>query len=215
MGTLIAWYPGKLPVGIPEADRHYLSARSFLVENGGEQRQMQRLWAPWRSRYIQSFEEEKSPNHQSCFLCDAIQAINEDAKRYVVYRAAYSFVILNLYPYNGGHIMVAPYRHTGNLEDLSRDELHNLCDLLRDAIVILKREFHPEGFNIGANLGKVAGAGLPDHLHFHIVPRWSGDTNFMPILADIKVVSQSLDEVYHRLQNAFTEYYQQKHSPSQ
>ncbi len=171
---------------------------------------MERLWAPWRSQYLKSFEDRVTPDGKECFLCAAAETPEQDAERYVVYRGATAFVILNLYPYNGGHIMVAPYAHVGALEMLEEMHYAELCNLLREAIVVLKQTFHPDGFNIGANLGKVAGAGLPDHVHFHIVPRWKGDTNFMPVLADTKVVSQSLEEVYHRLAQAFQQYYRSK-----
>ncbi len=168
---------------------------------------MQRLWAPWRSQYLKSFEEPTADDEKGCFLCAAAHHPEQDAQRYVVYRGEGAFVILNLYPYNGGHIMVAPYEHVAALEHLNLDAYQSLCTLLRDAIAVLKEEFHPDGLNVGANLGRVAGAGLPDHVHFHIVPRWSGDTNFMPVLADTKVVSQSLEEIYHRLHQAFQRYY--------
>lgn len=153
---------------------------------------MDSLWAPWRIRYILGERES------GCFFCRKPQE-NADAKNHILIRDRTGFVLLNTYPYNVGHLMIAPYKHTGELTDLANDELADLMLLTRRCQQILQRAMKPQGFNIGINLGQVAGAGVLDHVHLHIVPRWSGDTNFMPVLADTRVLPQALDEVYELL----------------
>ncbi|OYT52205.1 MAG: HIT family hydrolase [Desulfurococcales archaeon ex4484_217_2] len=156
---------------------------------------MKVIWAPWRIRYVEA------PKPEGCFICEAAKS-SDDRRNYVVYRGKNGFILMNLFPYNPGHLMVATYRHVGNLEELSKDELHELMELTVLSVKLLKKAFKPHGFNIGINLGSVAGAGIEDHIHIHIVPRWLGDTNFMPILADVKVVPQALEETYSKLVNA-------------
>lgn len=153
---------------------------------------MEKLWAPWRSRYIYL----RRRTH--CIFCGN-RAEKRDKERYVLDRSLYSFSILNLYPYNNGHVMVAPFRHVKNLEDLSDEELMDLLKMLKRAKILLNRKLKPQGYNIGMNIGKVSGAGFTGHLHIHIVPRWTGDTNFMPITANSKIVSDSLDRLYKLL----------------
>ncbi len=160
---------------------------------------MERLWAPWRSQYVASVSE---PNQDSgsCFLCEAIaKEPVYDRELYILARWEHCFAILNRYPYNSGHVMVAPFRHVGELHELSQEELCALMVKTRDVIAALQRAFAPHGFNVGLNLGRAAGAGLPEHLHIHIVPRWYGDTNFLPVTADIKVISHALEDVYEQL----------------
>ena len=138
--------------------------------------------------------------HSTCFLCDAAAAQPEDDEsNLVVARGARAFVILNLYPYNTGHLMVAPYRHVGELEDLTHEEVDEIWSLTRRAVKAHRESSQPQGFNIGINLGQVAGAGVPGHFHMHVVPRWGGDTNFMPVLGDTKVLPEMLAETYQRL----------------
>ncbi len=165
---------------------------------------MHQLWSPWRSQYIQTFSDP-AKHTTGCFLCDAFNEGNtaHDAETLVVARRKHCFVIMNLYPYNAGHILVVPNRHVGQLHLLSDEELTNLMHTIREGEQALQSVFAPHGMNVGANLGREAGAGLPDHLHFHLVPRWNGDTNFMPVLADIKVVSESLAETREKLERAF------------
>jgi ATP adenylyltransferase len=139
---------------------------------------------------------------EGCFLCDAPD-LDEDDRTYILVRGKSAFVILNIYPYNTGHIMVAPYRHVADLETLEPDEGLEGFALLRASVEALKQAFEPQGFNIGMNLGRVAGAGVPDHLHFHVVPRWGGDTNFMPVLGATKVLPELLDETYAKLKPLF------------
>lgn len=151
---------------------------------------MDRIWAPWRSRYILNAEQE-----DGCILCNRVQS-DADTENYILFRGEKAFIIMNIFPYNNGHLMVAPYKHTSRLEDLDGDEGREIIRSTSLGIQALKRAFQPDGFNVGMNIGRVAGAGIEDHVHMHIVPRWSGDTNFMPVLTDTKIVSVSLDEAY-------------------
>ena len=153
---------------------------------------MSSLWAPWRIRYILGERTE------GCFLCRGPQSA-EDGKNYVLLRGKTCFVMLNAYPYNPGHLMVAPYKHTGALDELAEMELAELMTLTQRCTQILQKAVKPEGFNIGLNLGRVAGAGVLDHVHLHVVPRWNGDVNFMPVLADTRVLPQALAETYAEL----------------
>ncbi|MGR3221361.1 MAG: HIT family protein [Candidatus Anammoxibacter sp.] len=151
---------------------------------------MKNLWAPWRSEYILSNDKSKE-----CIFCHALQDDN-DEENLLVYRGESCFCVLNKYPYSGGHLMVSPNRHIIDILDLTRDEMAELMTLTGKVQLVLKNEMHPDGFNIGANIGKAAGAGVEGHFHMHVVPRWIGDTNFMPIMSDTKVISQSLSDVY-------------------
>lgn len=153
------------------------------------------LWAPWRIKYILDDKED------SCLFCAKVQS-EDDLNNQVVARSDYSFALLNKFPYNCGHMMVAPYRHTAEFENLSPEEISDLFHLVQRSIKALKETMAPEGFNVGLNLGRSAGAGVVDHLHIHIVPRWQGDTNFMPVIADTEVVPQSLDATYRLLRQA-------------
>ena len=153
---------------------------------------MKMLWAPWRMEYILA----KKPS--GCILCDKPKE-SDDAGNFILYRGKKNFVILNLYPYNPGHLMVAPYRHLGNLDDFTDEELHEHFEMVRRFVKISRETFNPGGFNMGINVGKVAGAGVEGHLHTHIVPRWQGDTNFMPVVGDMRVVSEGLTATYQRL----------------
>ena len=155
---------------------------------------MDRLWAPWRMEYIKKAKQKK------CFLCEAIQS-NDDRAYFVIKRAKSSIVLMNRYPYNSGHLLIAPYRHSDNLSVLTKEELSELMLLASEACEILRRAIKPDGFNLGINLGTVAGAGLKDHIHIHVVPRWQGDTNFMPVLSESKVMSQELGELWQLLRN--------------
>jgi ATP adenylyltransferase len=154
---------------------------------------MERIWAPWRMAYI-----ENADKVEGCIFC-AFPAENRDAERLILLRGERAFVILNAYPYSNGHLMVTPYRHTANLDDLTDEEMLEMMTLTRRAVNLLKAAFHPDGFNIGINMGRVAGAGIADHVHVHVVPRWNGDTNFMAVVGDVRVVPESLSSVYSRL----------------
>ncbi len=157
---------------------------------------MKHLWAPWRMEYIQM---EKS---QGCILCEK-PAQDNDAANYILYRGEKNFIIMNTYPYNPGHLMIAPYRHVANLEELTDEERHEHIDVVSRSIQVLRQAFSPAGFNLGTNIGKVAGAGIVDHVHTHVVPRWQGDVNFMPVLADTRVIPQALAETYQKLKDQF------------
>jgi ATP adenylyltransferase len=153
---------------------------------------LENLWAPWREKFVLC---EKEPG---CFLCRTSKD-KQDRKNLILYRGERCFVIMNRYPYNTGHLMVAPYRHVGRLEKLKDEELAELWKTSQICLKVLKSAMKPHGFNLGMNLGKVSGAGVADHIHLHIVPRWQGDTNFMPIAAGTKVVSVGLYGTYSRL----------------
>lgn len=158
---------------------------------------MERLWAPWRAQYVSSVAQA---SEESCFFCEALKSErSRDAEVLVLARWEHCFAMLNRYPYNSGHVMVAPNRHIGELTELTDAELCALTVRMRDLVEALRRAFAPHGFNIGLNLGRAAGAGVPEHLHLHIVPRWHGDTNFLPVTADLKVISHALEDVYKRL----------------
>ncbi len=151
---------------------------------------MDKLWSPWRSQYIESFKDKDK--NSNCILCDLANKEIEDDNSLVVNKSELTFTVLNLYPYNNGHLMVVPFRHTSDFSSLTVKEGLEIIQELKLAQAALKINFAPEGFNIGINLGKVSGAGIHEHIHFHIVPRWNGDTNFMPVLGEVKVISQDL-----------------------
>ena len=154
------------------------------------------LWAPWRLEYIKSADEEPG-----CIFCLALES--DDVEKLVVHRADRAFVLLNKFPYSSGHLMVAPTRHTGDFVSLDRDEAAEIHVLASQAIGALAQVYAPQGFNLGWNLGRIAGAGILDHVHQHVVPRWAGDTNFMPVLADVKVLPEHLLETARRLREAW------------
>ena len=151
------------------------------------------LWAPWRMEYIENVNEDKG-----CIFC-VKPAEKNDKKNLIVFRGKTCFVIMNKYPYNNGHLMVVPYKHTSSLSELDEHEMLELFQLINKCSNVLAGLMNPQGFNIGMNLGRVAGAGIADHLHFHIVPRWNGDTNFMPVLGHTKIVSEGLEQTYDKL----------------
>ena len=153
------------------------------------------LWAPWRAPYLSAIRRGRS----RCFLCEAARSSRRDRARLVVERATHVFVVLNRYPYSNGHLMVAPYRHIARLSALSQDASAELVSVASRMVDRVTRLLRPDGFNVGINLGRAAGAGVPGHLHLHVVPRWIGDTNFMPVLAGTKVISQSLSALYQSL----------------
>lgn len=157
---------------------------------------MKVLWAPWRMQYILGEKPE------GCIFC-VKPGERRDAENYILHRGRTCFVIMNIFPYNNGHLMIAPYRHVPSLVDLNDEELLELMKVLNLSLRALEDALNPHGFNIGVNLGKVAGAGVEDHVHIHVVPRWHGDTNFMPILAETKVMPQHLRETYGKLKESF------------
>lgn len=154
------------------------------------------LWAPWRIKYI---EAPKGDSSGSGDIFVDLPAEQDDRKNYILFRGKQAFAMLNAYPYTNGHLMIAPYRQTSNVEDLNDDELLEINQLVAEAVRWLKQTYRPDGFNIGVNLGSAAGAGIPIHIHWHVVPRWNGDTNFMTSVGDVRVMPQSLEESYDRL----------------
>ncbi|MDA1272517.1 MAG: HIT domain-containing protein [Verrucomicrobia bacterium] len=161
---------------------------------------MEPLHAPWRIDYI--LAPKPPPSEESLF--SRIAQSNDDEGNHVVVRERTCYAVLNTFPYNGGHLMVIPYRQASNLGDLTDEELCDLMRLTRRSVTVLKEVMNPDGFNIGLNLGKAAGAGIEEHLHFHVVPRWSGDTNFMPVIAKTTVLPQALSELATRLRAVFS-----------
>ncbi len=161
---------------------------------------MNQLWAPWRLEFI-----EQGGKPAGCIFCDfpAQQGVEADRRNLLLGRSPHSFVMLNKFPYNNGHLMVIPRRHSADLGGLPGEEAEDLTHLLQLSLRALTQAYHPEGFNVGMNLGRIAGAGIADHLHWHAVPRWNGDTNFMPVIGETKVMIEHLLASYDRLRAAF------------
>jgi ATP adenylyltransferase len=159
----------------------------------------QPLWAPWRMEFIDA------PKPSGCIFCEfpAAEGDAADRRNLLAHRSARSFTLLNRFPYNSGHVMVIPRAHVAELEALAPEDFADLHAELRRAVAVLRKVYRPEGMNVGMNLGRVAGAGIADHLHYHLVPRWGGDTNFMPVLADTKVMIEHLDESWRRIRDGF------------
>ena len=157
---------------------------------------MERLWAPWRLEYITTADEA-----EGCFLCAAVEG--DDEQGLVVARGRQALVVLNKYPYASGHLMIAPSRHEGDFGGLDRDEAAEVHQLASSALGALAEAMGPQGYNLGWNLGRIAGAGVVDHVHMHVVPRWAGDTNFMPVLADVKVLPEALEETRRKIAAAW------------
>ena len=160
------------------------------------------LWAPWRMEYIRSLGAELSED--GCFLCRYWDRPDDDTKNHVVWRTSDSFVVMNRFPYTNGHLLVCHKSHKSELGDLTEAELTDLTRTLRDVVAVLRKALSPEGFNIGYNIGRCAGAGLPGHLHAHVVPRWPGDTNFMAVIGDSRVIPDALEAAYNDLVTAAT-----------
>jgi ATP adenylyltransferase len=161
---------------------------------------VERIWAPWRAEYIETAKDR--PEDDVCLFCQKLSE-GDDPAAYILARSNRAFAMLNAYPYNPGHLMVAPIRHVGELELLRGEELADAGVLLQRSVAALKQASAPHGFNLGANLGRVAGAGVPGHLHWHVVPRWNGDTNFMPVLGETRVLPELLAQTYERLRPLF------------
>lgn len=158
---------------------------------------MEKMFSPWRSRYIAGFKNEQPKSGESLFT--KILAEHQDEKNLVLLRKKYCFVMMNLYPYNSGHLMIVPYKQTSNLSNLTSKEYTEIMETTAVMMDVLYKVISPHGFNFGANIGRVAGAGIDDHIHFHIVPRWNGDTNFMPTIGDVKVVSEDMRDSYKKI----------------
>lgn len=174
----------------------------------------ERIWAPWRLAYVKGEGAELQPadcklellpgGDPECFICQAV-ADTADRRRYVLARTEHSITILNLYPYNTGHLLIAPRLHRARLDELTDGEQIELAQTLTRMVGLLEKVLRPQGFNVGLNLGRAAGAGLPGHLHWHVVPRWVGDTNFMPVMASVRVIPDSLDALWQALTEALAE----------
>lgn len=158
---------------------------------------MEKLWSPWRSNYIKSFKNKT--DDEACVFCSSPKLDLEDDESLVIKKSDHCFIMLNLYPYNSGHLMIIPYRHLSDIDDLTPEEFADITKMIKLSKQTLTHAMKPQGFNIGANIGKAAGAGIDQHIHFHILPRWVGDTNFMPSIGEVKVISQDLLETKHIL----------------
>ncbi len=158
---------------------------------------MKRLWAAWRMKYVTKADQETG-----CIFCNKL-ALPDDAGNLVIARGESAFVILNKYPYTSGHLMVAPLAHQPSLEDLDAATRAEMMELVAQAITILRQVYQPQGFNVGINIGEVAGAGVPGHVHIHIVPRWGGDTNFMSTVGEVRVLPEALEKTYERIAAAY------------
>ncbi|MBN2407044.1 MAG: HIT domain-containing protein [Elusimicrobia bacterium] len=152
------------------------------------------LWAPWRVSYI------TDPDGKGCIFCSKAKS-RKDRENYILHRGKKAYALLNIYPYNNGHVMVAPYEHTGDLAELESGAFREMHEIVRELVKRLKKEMKPHGFNVGMNIGRTAGAGFYEHLHMHIVPRWNGDTNFMPVIGGQDVISEALESVYEKLKD--------------
>jgi len=160
---------------------------------------LKHLWAPWRMEYIR----KKKDSDKGCIFCNNSKEEDNDKDNLVLLRGQESFVLMNLYPYNNGHLMVAPYKHLDTFELMSKPCINEIMDLSTKSMEIIKKKLNSDGFNFGANIGKAGGAGIEDHIHFHIVPRWIGDTNFMPVVGQTKVIIGGLVETYDELKYNF------------
>lgn len=160
---------------------------------------MDKLWAPWRMEYIKDIDS----HDEGCIFCQKPQE-KKDRDNLILFRGKLNFVIINKYPYNNGHLMVVPYQHFSDCEKLDNASALEMWELIMKCKQILEKAFHPQGFNIGMNIGRIAGAGIDQHVHMHIVPRWNGDTNFMPVISATKVISQGIYETYDALSGYFS-----------
>ena len=159
---------------------------------------MKRLFSPWRKAYIEGYEKE-----EGCIFCNAL-AKEDSPKNLIVHRGQRAIVVVNLYPYTNGHLMVAPMAHKPTLEDLDPETRAEMMELTSQAMAVLKKIYNPQAFNLGANIGKAAGAGVPDHVHLHIVPRWNGDTNFMSAVGETRVLPETIEETYKRIREGWS-----------
>ena len=160
----------------------------------------ERIWAPWRLAYVKDASKDVE---QACIFC-AKPDQGDDRENLIVHRGERCFVILNLYPYTNGHLMIAPFEHVGAIQELPAETTAEMMALAQRAIEVLEAKYEPHGFNVGFNQGRVAGAGVEHHIHMHVVPRWGGDTNFMPVLADTRVMPQTLEQTYEALEGEFS-----------
>ena len=161
---------------------------------------VERLWSPWRHSYIARAAADAP---LSCVFCEAQKHPDADAQNFILHRGRHNFVILNLYPYISGHLMIAPYAHVGELDSAPKESTDEMMDLIKLSQTALRDVYRPDGFNIGMNLGQAAGAGIADHIHVHVLPRWAGDTNFMTTVGETRVLSEDLPTTYQKLRGRF------------
>lgn len=161
---------------------------------------MERLWSPWRSQYIASGVDSQA---EGCVLCRIAANPDKDAENFVIHRGEHSFVVLNLYPYISGHLMIVPYLHTSEFDAMAKEITDEMMDLAKRSQTALREAYSPSGFNVGMNLGAAAGAGIADHLHIHLLPRWTGDTNFMTTVGESRVIPEALEVTYQKLKQRF------------
>lgn len=177
----------------------HVTKRPRLWDRPSPQRRLDHLYTPWRMAYLR--KQSKTPE-VDCVFC-AKTMTTDDASEHVVFRSSYVYVTLNIYPYNNGHLMIIPYAHVASMEELSPEALTDLMLTTNRALQALRRVYNPNGFNVGANLGSAAGAGIAGHFHLHVVPRWSGDTNFMPVVGGTRVIPELLDDTWAKLRDAW------------
>jgi ATP adenylyltransferase len=161
---------------------------------------MDRLWSPWRYDYIKSGSSDESSEPPSCVFCSLLAAEGDDESKFIVHRAAHNFVVLNIYPYISGHLLIVPYEHLAELAAAEKETTDEMMDLTKRCQAVLRDVYHPHGFNLGMNLGRSAGAGVADHFHMHIMPRWTGDANFMSTIGETRVIPEDLTTTYRKLQ---------------
>ena len=164
---------------------------------------MQRMWSPWRSEYLDTFRKPARKKKRGESIFTAALEAGDDDRQFILWRGEHCFVIMNRYPYNSGHLLIVPYKQTGRFEDIGPEVLVEIMATAQRAKKALDRVMKPQGYNFGANMGRAAGAGVDNHIHFHIVPRWNGDTNFMPVLAEAKVISEDMRATLKKLRKAF------------
>lgn len=162
---------------------------------------METMWAPWRSEYINKNNDPDKPKN-ICVFCDALTT-TDDRERHIIYRGEYAFVILNKFPYNNGHMLVMPKRHISRPDMMTDAERYEMMNLIVKAQTVLSQVYNPHGVNIGANIGEAAGAGIAQHMHFHVLPRWNADANFMTTVANTRVIPESLDETWEKIRHAW------------
>ncbi|NNE97509.1 MAG: HIT domain-containing protein [Pyrinomonadaceae bacterium] len=161
------------------------------------------LWSPWRYDYIKADENQKKTDPVSCVFCEILKSSESDEEKFILHRAEFNFVILNIYPYISGHLMIVPFKHLSALDQAEKDSSNELMDLTKDCQRILKDAYSPHGINIGMNLGKAAGAGVTEHYHMHLLPRWVGDANFMTAIGETRTIPESLETTFDKLKTRF------------
>ncbi|MDT5121865.1 MAG: adenylyltransferase [Acidobacteriota bacterium] len=164
---------------------------------------MDRLWSPWRYDYIKSGSSDEQTEPPPCVFCAMLESAGDDESKFILHRAAHNFIVLNIYPYISGHLMIVPYAHLSEIASAPKEATDEMMDLTKRSQIILREVYHPHGFNLGMNLGRAAGAGVAGHFHMHIMPRWTGDANFMSTIGETRVIPEDLTTTYRKLKNKF------------